>query len=504
MPAALSKKQLLEENARLKQELELMRQKVDMLVRRIFGSSSEKVDHAQLDLFLLGTSDQAPGKADASSLEEAVPRQSKKVRERRERVPDDLPVEEIVIVPLEVQANPEGYRCIGQEVSEQLDYTPGAFRKIRTVRRKFVSREDREAAPLMAPLPPVLAERCTAAPGLLAAVVVGKFVDHLPFYRQETIFASRHRVFIPRQTMVRWTEMVADRLEPIYKLMRQEMVGGDYIQMDETPIRYLSPGHGATKLGYLWAAARPGADTIFHWETSRSAQCVGNLLPSGFQGILQTDAFSGYRSFASGKEERIRLAGCMAHARRKFFEARQQSPQIAGFILRQVRALYRIESQLRKDRAGPALRQAMRASGSRMIFERLGRLIVKLKTSGRFLPKSNMGKAIDYALSNWHLLAVFLEEGRVEIDTNRVENAIRPTAIGRKNWLFIGEAHAGQKTAILYTIVEACRKRGIDPFTYLRDVLQRLPSATNWTVAQLTPHNWIKARSSAPVQSLAA
>lgn len=481
-----------------------MRQKVDLLVRRIFGSSSEKIDPAQLDLFLLGASDQAPGKVDASSMaEEAVPKASKKRRERRERVPEDLPVEEIVIVPLEVQADASKYRCIGEEISEQLDYTPGAFRKIRTVRRKFVCREDRQAAPLIAPMPPVLAEHCQAAPGLLAAVVVGKFVDHLPFYRQESIFASRHRVFIPRQTMVRWSDMVADRLEPIYKLMRQEMVGGDYLQMDETPLRYLSPGHGQTKLGYLWAAARPGTDTIFHWETSRSAQCVANLLPSGFQGVLQTDAFSSYRSFVSGKEERIRLAGCMAHTRRKFMEARQQSPQLAGFILRQIRALYRIESQLRTDRAGPALREAMRASGSRMIFERLGRLLRKLKTSGRFLPKSNMGRALDYALSNWPLLSVFLEEGRVEIDTNRVENAIRPTAIGKKNWLFVGHAQAGQKSAILYTIVEACRKRGIDPFTYLRDVLQRLPLATNWTVHHLTPSNWLKA-SSPPARSLAA
>jgi len=135
-------------------------------------------------------------------------------------------------------------------------------------------------------------------------------------------------------------------------------------------------------------------------------------------------------------------------------------------ILRQIRALYRIETRLRADRAGPALHEAMLASGSRMIFERLGRLLRKLKTSGRFLPKSNMGRTLDYALSNWHLLSVFLEEGRVEIDTNRVENAIRPTAIGKKNWLFVGHAQAGQKSAILYTIVEACRKRGIDPFTY--------------------------------------
>jgi len=261
-------------------------------------------------------------------------------------------------------------------------------------------------------------------------VVVGKFVDHLPFYRQESIFANRPRVCIPRQTMVRRSDMVADRLEPIYKLTRQEMVGGRLHRNGRNAPALLEPRPWANKTGLPVGGGPSGSRHHLLLGNQPLVQCVENLLPSGFLGVLQTDAFSSYRSFASGKEERTRLAGCMDHTRRKFMEARQQSPQSAGSILRQIRALYRIESQLRADRAGPALREAMRASGCRMIFERLGRLLRKWKISGSFLPKSNMGGALDYALSNWSLLSVFLEKGRVGIDTNRVENVIRPTAIG--------------------------------------------------------------------------
>jgi len=278
------------------------------------------------------------GKACASFSGEA----SRDKGERRActaRIPDDLPVEEIVIDPLEVQAAPEAFQCIGAEVSEQLDYTPGAFRKVRTVRRKHVAKEVQDAKPVIAPLPPKLQDACTAAPGLLAYIAVSRFVDHLPFYRQEQIFKTRQGVHIPRQNRVHWMEMIADRLEPIYNVISDQVLAGNYIQMDETPIRYLDPGNGKTQLGYLWVTGNPEGDNVFRWKTSRAAQCVKDILPPEFKGILQTDAYAAYGSFAKTRPE-VTMAGCIAHVRRKFFQAREQSPGVANFILCHFAVLY--------------------------------------------------------------------------------------------------------------------------------------------------------------------
>ena len=491
-----------EKIAALEKENVLLRQKVDALAKKVFGNSSEAFNPNQLDLFGVTPAAEAEkaGKACASFSGEAS-RDKGERRARTARIPDDLPVEEIVIDPLEVQAAPEAFQCIGAEVSEQLDYTPGAFRKVRTVRHKYVAKEVEDAKPVIAPLPPKLQDGCLAAPGLLANIAVSRFVDHLPFYRQEQIFKTRHGVHIPRQNMVRWMEMIADRLEPVYNKISDQVLGGDYIQMDETPIRYLDPGNGKTQTGYLWVAGKPGGDAVFRWKTSRAAQCVKEILPPEFKGILQTDAYSAYGSFAKGRPE-VTMAGCMAHARRKFYQAREQKPGIANFILCHIAALYRVEGSLRKKKASPVLREAARAAASRPILDRLGRALKILKP--RFFPQSNMGKAIAYALSIWPSLQVYLSAGRVEIDNNLVENAIRPTAIGKKNFLFIGAAEAGKKTAILYTIVESCRRRGIDPLAYLHDVLTRIPRYTNHTVHELTPENWAKARAASQKQYAAA
>ena len=488
-----SKKELLKENARLKQELALMQQKLDLLLRRMFGQSSEKLTPDQLELFLDPRGEEL-GKVPASSLEEADPRHEKKQKRgsRRERWPKDLPVVEQIIDPQEVVAAPQDWRLIGAEVSEQLDYEPAKFYRRRTVRRKYVHRREIDLAPVIAPLPASLQERCVAAPGLLSAVIVGKYCDHLPLYRQEAIFAQRHGIHLPRQSLARWMGLAADWLRPIYELIRTGIMGGGYVQVDETPVRYLAPGHGRTKLGYLWTALSPGGDVAYHWETSRAARCLDNVITANFQGTIQCDAYAAYPSFARQREN-IVLAGCWAHARRAFFEARDSAPQQAEWVLRQIRVLYRVEERLRQIKAGAALRQRDRASNSAMIHHRIIRALVAWKKSGRFLPRSNFGKAIDYTLANSQMLSVYLEDGRLEIDNNLVENAIRPTALGKKNWLFIGQAHAGQKSAILYTIIESCRRRGIDPQAYLRDVLTRLPFATNWTVQELTPENWARA-----------
>jgi transposase len=217
-------------------------------------------------------------------------------------------------------------------------------------------------------------------------------------------------------------------------------MAGGYLQIDETPIRYLSPGHGQTKLGYFWTALSPGGDVVYHWETSRGADCLKNVIAADFQGTLQCDAYVAYGSFVKKHKHNITLAGCWAHARRNFYEAREQAPQRCGWILRQIGHLYRIEENLRCTKAGSRKRAAVRMSQSRPICQRLYRALVLFKKSRRYLPRSAFGQAIDYALSNWPLLGVYLDDGRIQIDNNLVENSIRPTALGKKNWLFFGDA----------------------------------------------------------------
>jgi transposase len=479
--------------AAAQREISLLRQKLDALARRIFGVSSEALDPAQLQLLLqLSQGSDQPAELVTSKVEVAPVGSSQKVarKHRAPRLPEHLPVVEEVIDPEPVKTQPENWRCIGQEVSEQLDYEPGRFLRRRTVRRKYVHRTETDQAPVIAPLPACLQERGLAAPGLLAHVLVSKYCDHLPLYRQEQIFAQRHKINLPRQTLARWVELAADWLKPIYEHIRTGVMAGGYVQVDETPINYLDPGNGKTKQGYLWTGSRPGGDVFFHWETSRAAACLDNIIPVNFTGTIQCDGYRAYRSFATDRKGAVALAGCWAHVRRKFFESLESSPRMAGWILRQLQNLYAIESRLREMKAGPQLRQAVRAHQSRPIVSRLERVLLRLKTSGKHLPQSPLGTAMDYALGQWISLQVYLNDGRVEIDNNLVENAIRPTAIGKKNWLFIGEAHAGERSAILYTLIESCRRRDIDPYAYLRDVLTRLPLMTNRQIPQVIPSAW--------------
>ncbi|HTI98977.1 MAG TPA: IS66 family transposase [Dongiaceae bacterium] len=469
----------------------LLRQKLDALARRLFGVSSEALNPAQLQLLLqlpeLAAQPDAPAPAPVAVAKRPSLRQP-----RAPRLPEHLPVVEEVIEPELVRQQPDQWRCIGQEVSEQLDFEPARFLRRRTIRKKYVHRTEVDAVPVIAPLPERLLDRSLPAPGLLAHILVSKYCDHLPLYRQEQIYAQRHQVPLPRQTLARWVELAADWLQPIYEQIRTGVLAGGYVQVDETPVAYLAPGNGKTKQGYLWTGSRPGGDVFFHWATSRAAACLEAVVPATFTGTLQCDGYAAYRTFATGHPQPLVLAGCWAHVRRKFYEARESTPRLAGWVLGQIQHLYRIEARLREQRTGPAWRAAVRASESRPIVQRIKRALLKLKASGRHLPQSPLGTAIDYTLGLWPTLEVYLTDGRVEIDNNLVENAIRPTALGKKNWLFIGEADAGQRSAIIYTLIESCRRRGLDPFAYLRDVLTRLPKMTNHQVPEVTPAAWQK------------
>lgn len=488
-------RELSEQVAELRTENKLLREKIDALARRLFGSSSEKLDEAQLLLMMQGLD---PGKAGEPVAAEE-PRRSRaasppRSKERGPRIPEHLPVVEEVIVPEPVKGCPEAWRCIGEEVTEQLDYEPARFFKRRIVRRKYVRADHPYAAPIIAPLQ-TLQDRCIGAPGLIAAIIVAKYCDHLPLYRQEQIFATRHGIQIPRQTMAQWLALAAEWLRPIYESIRTGVLGGGYVQIDETPVEYLVPGNGETKLGYLWSCARPGGDTVFAWHTSRAAACLENIIPADFRGTVQSDGYAAYPAFTRAHNTRagseaIVLAGCWAHARRAILEASEGAPKTCHWLLRQIGALYKIEAHLRQKQAGPNFREALRAAQSVPLLRRIRTAMLRIRP--RYLPQSAMGKAIAYALEQWPALERFASDGHIEIDNNNVENSIRPTALGKKNWLFIGAADAGQRAAVLYTIVESCRRRSIDPQAYLRDILTRLPKMTTSQIPEVTPQAWTK------------
>jgi hypothetical protein len=322
---------------------------------------------------------------------------------------------------------------------------------------------------------------------LITHVVVSKYVDHLPLYRQEGIYRQRHGVELPRQTLCRWVELAAEWCGPIYEQIKVDQQSSSYLQIDETPIRYLEPGRGKAAQGYFWTTSVPGADVVYHWYPGRGADCLHKIIPADFHGTLGCDAYAAYTSFKKQRAGPLKLAGCWAHVRRKFHEARERDPVVAAWILNQIRLLYQIERRLRDEQAGPRLRAAVRASESALVIHRLGRVLVHLQTRRRYLPQSNMGKAIAYALGQWKALQHFIEDGIIEIDNNGVENAIRPTKLGHKNWLFCGSEASGKTSAILFTIIESAKRHGLDPHAYLGHLLRTLPHVTNHQIPSMTP-----------------
>ncbi|NMD22316.1 MAG: IS66 family transposase [Verrucomicrobia bacterium] len=290
--------QVLQTHAALQRENRLLREKVNLLLRRVFGASSEKMDVAQLQLLLSGAELVEPAaeqKAEVPKPKAAAPAPRKT---KLPRLPETLPLVEEIIDPEPVKAAPEQFRQIGEEVSEQLDYEPARYFRRRMVRRTYVSRAEPEKAPVTAPLPPTLQERCIATPALLAQVVVSKYCDHLPLYRQEQILARRYGINLPRQTLAQWVELASEWLTPIYRQIKTGVMAGGYVQLDETPIDYLEPGAGRALKGYLWTGSRPGGDVFFDWHPSRAGECLDTVVPVDFQGTVQCDGYDAYNRLA--------------------------------------------------------------------------------------------------------------------------------------------------------------------------------------------------------------
>lgn len=476
----------------LREENALLRQKLHLLSLKVFGHSSEKLDIGQLLLF----GDDAakkPESDDSHEQKEASQKKSKSRKKRRSReatLPDSLEVEETIILPKEVEECPEAFRQIGEEVTTKLDYIPARFKKLITRRLKFVSTTSDDDCFYLADLPTSLKDRSLLTPSLAAEIATNRYCDHQPYYRQEQHFLMRHGVHLPRSTMSQWMrDLVDGYLSGIYAALHQDLLSEGYLQVDETPIQYLEPGNSKTKQGYFWALSRPDhtadngrGDILYQWHLGRSANCLNSLLQHSdltFRGVLQCDGYKSYNSYQTQRNQQSReveLIGCWAHVRRKFFEAKSDKPNLSGWVLKQINTLYQIEAELRKNRASPCEREAMRAWQSIPLFTRLEKVLKLLKGKHNVTPKSPLGKAVAYALGEWSKLGLCFKDGRLEIDNNLIENGIRPTKLGAKNWLFMGSGDAGQTNAVWFTLIESCRRRQINPRDYLVWVFEELPT----------------------------
>ena len=485
---------LRSENDQLKTENFLLKEKVQFLVKKLFGRSSEKLNPDQMQLALEELRDlQAElelAEVKAEETEEEPEEKESKRGKRKPldtRIPEDLPVEFIVIEPDEVLENPELWEKIGEERTEQLDVTPTRFFKTITIRNKYKRIDDRSVAPVVAPAPKRLIDNSYASASLIRFIILGKYCDHLPLYRLEQIFKQRYGVEISRKTMGGWMHLIANWLSLIYEALRNEIRASGYIQADETFTPYQDPKKDYCPNGYLWAYHSPGVGVLFEWHPSRAAKCLDPML-SGYQGLLQSDGYGAYPAWLNDpghakEKDTIVHAACWAHARRKFFEA---GHPVAEEIVELIAKLYQIETKLRKQ--GSDNRCATRQAQAAPILKAI-KAILKTEQP-RTLPKSAFGKAINYTLVRWDMLNEYLDYHALEIDNNLVENAIRPTAIGKKNWLFFGSPESGQDSAILYSLIETCRKIDINPADYLQELFDALPTMEQKEIPRWTPAKW--------------
>ena len=483
----------------LREENRLLREKVDYILRQLYGAKSEKFDAAQLELLLDPDAAKKPcavdGEEEEQAAENIVPINDGNPRKknRRPRLPENLPTTEETIIPEEVKAAPEDYRRIGQEVSEKLDVEPARYTRRLIIRPTYVSKARPELAPINAPLPPCLLEGSILTASLLANVLTAKYNDHLPFYRQAQIKQRRDGINITRATLCNWAEHGAHTLQPLYNLIAGDIRQSESINVDETPVDYLDRENGGTSRGYFWIYKSATGGVLYDWQSGRDHGCLDSILTKGketFSGTLQCDGYSAYPTWA-GKQDDVMLTGCWAHCRRKFKDASPHSKD-AETILQYIAQLYhhehRYQEWIARSHHPPEAIIHYRRRNHKPLLNELRAKLYELQS--RHLPKSAMGKAVSYALNQWHKLCLAVKHSP-SLDNNAAENAVRPLKLGAKNWLFIGREDTGWRSAIIYTMVENCRILGHDPYAYLKWVFEKLPAMTNQDdLRQLLPAAW--------------
>lgn len=503
-----------------------LQHRLQYLLRRLFGRSAEKVDPNQLLLFneLLNTlAPETPAPQPATESPESCDSPKPTNGHGRRRLPANLEREQIVHdLPEEEKSCPccgKMRHVIGRETSEQLDYVPAKVKVLEHVRLKYACPECEknaaEGGPQITiaekPLSPI--EKGLAAPGLLSYVIVSKYGDHLPLYRLEKIL-DRHGIQIARSTMCDWMAQCAEVLDPLYRKMIAEVLGSEVIHTDDTPVDVQDRSLDQTRTGRFWdyLGDYSHPQTVFMYTPSRSRDGPMQFLKDWGKDqrvYLQADAFGGYDGIYLGKAGgQVKEVACWAHARRYCYEARKSDAAASTKALAYIKLLYNVEKQAKEaaeqsdidpvadaDRFYELLVAERYRLRQQFSVERLQQFKTWLESQqaangGPILPKSPMGQAITYATNQWEALCIYTTDGRLNIDNNAAENALRRVAVGRKNWLFCGSDNGGQTAAVLFSLIATCERHKVNPFTYLRDVLTRVAATPISQLDQLLPHRW--------------
>ena len=462
-------------------EILYLKQELAQLKRMIFGSKSERHlgnDPSQLSLGL-GVEAVTPSEKETEQITYTRNKSdNKKGTAIRLVLPSHLHREEHIIEPGE---DVTGARKIGEVVTEILEYTPGKFYVERYVRPKYVLAKEERI--VIGELPSLPIPRGNAGAGLLAHLLISKFVDHLPFYRQVQQF-KRQDIDIAESTISGWFAASCRLLEPLYETLVKKVQRSIYLMADETPIPVQTKDKpGSTHKGYHWVYYAPLEKLVcFDYRKGRGRDGPEDFLGS-FRGMLQTDGYVAYDIYE--KKDGITLFGCMAHARRKFENSKDNDPQRAEYVLDRMRKLYMTEREARENNLSSDQRKELRIEQSLPVLQELEKWMKEQLPD--VLPKSSIGQAITYTLGLWNRLTRYIDNGQVEIDNNLIENSIRPVALGRKNYLFAGSHEAAQQAAMIYSFLGTCKINNIEPYGWLKNTLQRIPDQSIQKLDELLP-----------------
>jgi transposase len=501
-----NEKILIAQNRQLQRKVELLELKLSKamaqmaaIVHAVYGRKSEKTTSDHNQLVLEGfEQDEAVAKAsdeEAQVREEAIREsQPKKKSRSKPQIKKGLPVKEE-----RIRLEPEERDCpecgtaktvIRVEETEELDFIPAHVLR-RVYERPICACPECQEYVSQAKLPPRPIDKSVAGPGLLSHIIVSKYQDHCPLYRQEQIFA-RHGLELSRATMNNWLEHCAKWAKPVCDAQLKQILSSSYIQIDETPVKLLDPERpGKARDAWLWVILNPDIGAYFHFATGRGAKEIRPLL-KGYTGVLQSDGYSVYESLYNGKDafdpKQVLHVGCWAHARREFWKAVQvgQSEK-AGEVVALIQKLYRIEKVAKN--LNHADRVAMRQIQAKPVLDDIKDMISGYLNNPSVTPAQQLAKACSYTLKRWDALNAYLDHGHVRIDNNPVENKIRPAALGRKNWMFVGHPSAGWRTGVFYTIMANCALHDLNPFDYWRDFLRDRPAANEEDPVSFIPAN---------------
>ncbi len=492
---------LLKENKILKEDIKVLKEQLDWFKRQIFGQRSEKFLVNEEQLVLPGLEQLAK-----KEMKETTPvpahERKKPDRDGRDKItlPEDLPVErQFIDIPEEekfCQQTGEALVKIGEEVTRKLAHKPGSHYIKEIVRPKYVTPKNPDAGVLTAPLPESLLQRCIADESFLADLLVKKFGDHLPLYRQSEIL-SREGILITRQVLCQWVVRAGIALKPLYEAMTDKILKSGNVFVDETPIKMLAPGKGKTQTAFMWVLAGGLANDppfrVYDFYTNRKHSNVVNLL-EGYNGVLHSDKYGGYEALANAKQ--FTWCPCWSHIRRKFFEAESGDPEFRLLVLEKIKCLFTYESEawtqspeerlkIRKEKEEPIINELIEAVKGKLI-------------DGKILPKSKLKGALGYFCGLISYMKNYLYLPFARLDNNVAERAIRPLAIGRKNWLFVGNEDGGDAAAVIYSLIQTCRAIEVNPREYLEDVMRKLMSHSANKLDELLPDAWAATRNLSP------